>query len=48
MTLTIDLVPHMDAGDRTQWRQNQDERPLSALGLATWLRAEAQPATDKH
>ena len=34
MTLTIDLVPHMDAGDRKQWQQNQDERPLSDLGHA--------------
>lgn len=34
MTLTIDLVPHLDAGDRTQWRQDQDERPLSDLGRA--------------
>ena len=48
MTLTIDLVPHMDAGDRKQWQRDQDERPLSALGRTTWLRVEAQPATDKH
>src|SRR5438093_2988969 len=28
----IALVPHMDAGDRTQWDGDQDERPLSDLG----------------
>ncbi|MGB2694848.1 MAG: histidine phosphatase family protein [Dehalococcoidia bacterium] len=33
MTLTVDLVPHMDAGDRTLWRGDQNERPLSELGL---------------
>ena len=33
MTLTIDLVPHLDAGDRTKWHGDQNERPLSELGL---------------
>ena len=33
MTFTIDLVPHMDAGDRNTWPGDQDERPLSDLGL---------------
>jgi broad specificity phosphatase PhoE len=28
----IDLVPHMDAGDRDAWPGDQDERPLTALG----------------
>ncbi len=32
MTLTVDLVPHMDAGDRKKWPGDQDERPLSELG----------------
>ncbi len=32
MTLTIDIVPRMDAGDRTKWERDQDERPLSKLG----------------
>lgn len=32
MTLTIDLVPHMDAGDRKAWQGDQDERPLTELG----------------
>src|SRR2546428_3980210 len=26
------VVPHADAGDRTQWTQDQDLRPLSSLG----------------
>lgn len=26
------VVPHADAGDRTQWTQDQDLRPLSHLG----------------
>jgi 8-oxo-dGTP diphosphatase len=30
--LTIDLIAHMDAGDRKQWRGDQNERPLSELG----------------
>jgi broad specificity phosphatase PhoE len=30
--LVIDLVPHLDAGDRTRWSGDQDERPLSDLG----------------
>lgn len=32
VTLTVDLVPHMDAGDRTHWRGDQNERPLTELG----------------
>ena len=50
MTHTVDLVPHLDAGDRTQWRGDQDERPLSALGrrqaraLADALAAEPADA----
>ena len=32
MTITIDLVPHMDAGDRDAWAGDQDERPLVDLG----------------
>ncbi|MEX2159625.1 MAG: histidine phosphatase family protein [Dehalococcoidia bacterium] len=32
MTVTIDLVGHMDAGDRSAWQGDQDERPLSELG----------------
>jgi 8-oxo-dGTP diphosphatase len=30
--LTIELVAHMDAGDRRLWTRPQDERPLSDLG----------------
>jgi broad specificity phosphatase PhoE len=30
--LTIELVAHMDAGDRRLWTADQDERPLSELG----------------
>lgn len=30
--LTIELVAHMDAGDRRLWQGDQDERPLSELG----------------
>ncbi len=29
---TIDLVPHMDAGDRTKWQGDQNVRPLTDLG----------------
>lgn len=29
---TIELVAHMDAGDRTRWTGDQDVRPLSDLG----------------
>lgn len=29
---TIDLIAHMDAGDRKQWAGDQNERPLSDLG----------------
>ena len=47
MTLIIDLVPHLDAGDRTKWQGDQNVRPLTHLGFATWLRVEAQPVTDK-
>jgi 8-oxo-dGTP diphosphatase len=32
MTLTIDLVPHMDAGDRNAWSGDQNVRPLTELG----------------
>ena len=32
--LTVELVAHMDAGDRTTWRGDQDLRPLSDLGLS--------------
>ena len=32
MAVVIDLVPHMDAGDRKTWPGDQDERPLSELG----------------
>lgn len=35
----IDLVPHMDAGDRNAWQGDQDERPLSDFG---WEQARAQ------
>jgi 8-oxo-dGTP diphosphatase len=30
--LIIELIPHLDAGDRTRWAGDQDERPLSDLG----------------
>ncbi len=30
--LVIELVPHVDAGDRSVWRGDQDERPLDDLG----------------
>ena len=30
--LVIELVPHLDAGDRGAWRGDQDERPLSEFG----------------
>ena len=30
--LRIELVAHMDAGDRHRWTGHQDERPLSELG----------------
>lgn len=32
MTLTIDLVSHMDAGDRKKWPGDQNQRPLTELG----------------
>lgn len=32
MALTIDFIPHLDAGDRDSWPGDQDERPLSDLG----------------
>lgn len=32
MTLTIDLVAHMDAGDRDKWHGDHNERPLTELG----------------
>ncbi len=48
MTLTIDLVAHMDAGDRTKWQGNQNERPLTELGrqqaLAIADALSAEPA----
>jgi broad specificity phosphatase PhoE len=28
----VELVAHMDAGDRTRWQDDQDLRPLSELG----------------
>jgi 8-oxo-dGTP diphosphatase len=31
-TLTVELVAHADAGDRTRWAGDQDDRPLSDLG----------------
>jgi 8-oxo-dGTP diphosphatase len=36
--LIVDLVPHLDAGDRATWPGDQDQRPLSDLG---WRQAEA-------
>lgn len=30
--MIIELIPHLDAGDRALWRGDQDERPLSELG----------------
>jgi 8-oxo-dGTP diphosphatase len=30
--ITIELVAHMDAGDRRRWTEDQDLRPLSELG----------------
>ena len=30
--LTIDLIAHMDAGDRKKWQRDQNERPLTDLG----------------
>jgi broad specificity phosphatase PhoE len=30
--LTIELIAHVDAGDRRTWGSDQDERPLSELG----------------
>ena len=30
--LTIELIAHVDAGDRRLWQRDQDERPLSELG----------------
>ncbi len=32
MTLIVELVPHLDAGDRTRWNGDQDGRPLTDLG----------------
>lgn len=32
MTLLLELVTHMDAGDRATWAGDQDERPLSDPG----------------
>ncbi len=40
MTLAVDLVPHLDAGDRTKWQGDQDQRPLTELGRAQ-ARAQA-------
>lgn len=40
--LTIELVAHMDAGDRRKWTGDQDVRPLSGLGRRQAVRmAEA-------
>ena len=41
MTFTIDLVPHLDAGDRTKWPGDQNQRPLTELG-----RRQAQALAD--
>lgn len=30
--LTVDLISHMDAGDRKKWKDDQNVRPLSELG----------------
>jgi 8-oxo-dGTP diphosphatase len=38
-TLTIELVAHMDAGDRRLWAGDQDVRPLSELGRGQAARA---------
>lgn len=38
MAFVLDLVPHLDAGDRDQWSGDQDERPLTDLG---WRQAHA-------
>ncbi len=35
----IDLVPHMDAGDRKEWMIDQNVRPLTKLG---WRQSQAQ------
>jgi 8-oxo-dGTP diphosphatase len=32
MTTTIELIPHLDGGDRALWRDDQNLRPLSDLG----------------
>ena len=37
MTLIVDLVPHLDAGDRTTWQGDQVQRPLTELGRAQAL-----------
>ena len=39
--LRIELVGHMDAGDRNLWTEDQDLRPLSELGRAQATRFEA-------
>ena len=39
--LTIELIAHVDAGDRRTWEGDQDERPLSELG-----RRQAQRFTE--
>lgn len=33
MAGTVLLIPHMDAGDRGAWTDDQDHRPLSELGV---------------
>jgi 8-oxo-dGTP diphosphatase len=38
LAFVLDLVPHLDAGDRDQWQGDQDERPLTDLG---WQQARA-------
>jgi 8-oxo-dGTP diphosphatase len=43
--LTIELLAHTDAGDRTRWAGDQDERPLSDLGRRQAARLAAALAT---
>lgn len=47
--LIIELIPHLDAGDRALWRGDQDERTLSELGrrqAAVLARALAEGPVD--
>jgi broad specificity phosphatase PhoE len=32
MTTTVELIPHLDAGDRARWTGVQNARPLTGLG----------------